>query len=217
MRCRDAIHLMAGYVEQTLPDHSMKAMKRHLQICSDCRVEYIIWKESNAVFKKGLASVKAEEVPERKEAGPSATVESVMDRLAKEERWSFPVTRRAFRPAPSTKRLLTTVSILFMLVFGVLMWETLRQQSNLASNDAKGWERLTASNIVLSLEQLRASEVEREVETSDIRLHIIAGFDDPLQFNRYRESVTPNAGLAGGFLGILITVVTMSWLSRTPS
>ncbi|RKD25728.1 hypothetical protein BEP19_01945 [Ammoniphilus oxalaticus] len=212
MRCSDAVHLMAGYVEQTLPEHSMRAMKHHLRICENCRMESVIWKESSVLFNMGFADESRPAKVDGLES--SVTAEGVMARLAKEERWSFPITRRVFRLPPSMKRWVTTLSILFMLVFGLLMYATLEADRGIVVDG--DWQQLTASNVVLSIDQLSASSKQPEpAAKKDIRYHMIAGVGDPLQFNRYREATAPNVGLVGGFLGIMITVVSMSWLSRT--
>lgn len=207
MKCSDAIHLMAGYVEQTLPEHSMKAMKFHLQTCEDCHTEYVIWKESSLLFQnefKTLPSV-LPLLPK------SNTADGVMARLAKEEKWSFPITTRVFRLCPKAKRWVTTVSLLFMLVFGVLLYGTLQPKEKLAED---GWKQLNSSQVVLSIDQLKASTIEKKEEPLDLRYQIIASIGDPLNFNFHHKSSAPDAGLVGGFLGIMVTVVTMSWLSR---
>ena len=206
MKCSDAIHLMSGYVEQTLPDHSMKAMKFHLQTCEDCQIEYVIWKESSLLFKNDFETLP----PVTPSIG--VTADGVMARLAKEEKWSFPITTHVFRLRPKTKRWVTTVSLLFMLVFGILLYGTLQPGEGFREDD---WKQLGSSQVVLSLDQLTASTIERKGEPLDLRYQIIASIGDPLNFNLQHQSSAPNAGLIGGFLGIMVTVVTMSWLSRT--
>lgn len=206
MRCSDAIHLMAGYVDHTLPEHSMKAMKQHLQSCQDCHMEYVIWKESSKLFDMDLDSLT---LPENQHS----MVDQVMTRLAREDKWTFPITANVFHPPAALKRWLTTVSILFLLVFGVLMYGTFRSDDS--SFVQRGdWKELKTANLILSIDQLKASTVKND-QTLDIRLQIMASIGDPLSFNHGPGySPSPNAGLIGGFLGIMITVVTMSWLSR---
>lgn len=206
MRCSDAIHLMAGYVDHTLPEHSMKAMKQHLQSCQDCHMEYVIWKESSKLFEMDLDSLTLPEIQ-------PTMVDQVMTRLAREDKWTFPITANVFHPQVALKRWLTTVSILFMLVFGVLMFGTFRSEDG--SLVQRGdWKELKTANLILSIDQLKASAVKTD-QALDIRLQIMASIGDPLSFNHGAGfSPSPNAGLVGGFLGIMITVVTMSWLSR---
>lgn len=205
MKCSDAIHLMPGYVDQTLPAHSMKAMKFHLQICQDCQMEYIIWKESSILFENDFKTLSTSAAVES-----SGISSGVMSRLAKEEKWSFPITTSVFRLRPQTKRWVTTVSLLFILLFSVLLYGTLQPRERLDGE----WQVFNSSQVVLSLDQLKASTIEKNREPLDLRYHIIASIGDPLNFNFYHKTSAPNAGLIGAFLGIMITVVTMSWLSR---
>lgn len=205
MKCSDAIHLMAGYVDQTLPNHSMNAMKFHLQICEDCHMEYVIWKESSMLFKAEL-----EPVP-LPEASATSMVDGVMTRLAKEDKWTFPLSAHVFKLQPTVKRWVTTISVLFLLVFGVLMYGTFQHEERSSEGD---WKELTAAHVVLSIDQLKASTAITEEQRLDIRYQIIASIGDPLSFNLKPNTFEPNVGLVSGFLGIMITVVTMSWFSR---
>ncbi len=207
MRCTDAIHLMAGYVDHTLPEHSMKAMKQHLQSCQDCHMEYVIWKESSKLFELELDSVT---LPENHHS----MVDNVMTRLAREDKWTFPISANVFHLPIGLKRWLTTVSILFLLVFGVLMFGTFRSDDTFLVQRGD-WKELKTANLILSIDQLKASTTKND-QTLDIRLQIMASIGDPLSFNHGSGySPSPNTGLVAGFLGIMITVVTMSWLSRT--
>lgn len=208
MKCSDAIHLMAGYVEQTLPEHSMKAMKLHLQVCEDCHMEYVIWKESSVLFKNEFDALP---FPEISVSSP-AMVEGVMARLAKEDKWTFPISAHAFKVAPAMKRWVTTISVLILLVFGVLMYGTFQQEDRILGAE---WKALPKANIVLSIDQLQASTSAAQEQANDMRYQIIASIGDPLNFNHaLSTSFQPNASLVAGFLGIMMTVVTMSWLSR---
>lgn len=206
MRCTDAIHLMAGYVDQTLPEHSMKAMKHHLQHCQDCKTEYIIWKESSKLFQMDFHSLPVLET--------SASIsEGVMARLAREDKWTFPITAHVFAISPSVKRWMTTLSILFLLVFGVLMYGTFHwEQTSGTQQGQVEWKELSSSQMVLTIDQLVATPT-KEGKSTDMRYRLTASIGDPLNLDHSSYS-PPNIGLVAGFLGIMVTVVTMSWLSR---
>lgn len=206
MKCSNAIHLMAGYVDQTLPEHSMKAMKLHLSQCQECQMEYIIWKESSELFQTDFSTLP---IPET--STTTSMAEGVMARLAREDKWTFPITAHAFAVSPSAKRWLTTLSILFLLVFGVLMYGTfnLDQTANIDQGQVE-WKDLSSSQMVIAIDQLVANTEEK---SSDMRYRLMASIGDPLNLD-HSSYTPPNAGLVTGFLGIMVTVVTMSWLSR---
>ncbi|WP_134698987.1 anti-sigma factor [Ammoniphilus sp. YIM 78166] len=206
MRCSDAIHLMAGYVDQTLPEHSMKAMKQHLQHCQDCKMEYIIWKESSKLFQMDFSSLP---VPE---TAPSLS-EGVMTRLAREDKWTFPITAHVFALSPSVKRWMTTMSVIFLLVFGVLAYATFHWEQTSATEQGQvEWKELSSSRMVIGFDQLVANSSPKGEDT-DFRYKLIASIGDPLNLDHSSYS-PPNKGLVAAFLGIMVTVVTMSWLSR---
>ncbi|RXT13925.1 anti-sigma factor [Ammoniphilus sp. CFH 90114] len=204
MRCSDAFHFMAGYVDQTLPEHSMKAMKQHLGQCQDCQMEYIIWKESSELFQMEFSTLPVLE-------GAPSMSEGVMARLAREDKWKFPITAHVFAISPAMKRWLTTLSILFLLVFGVLMYGTLNIEHVAKVEPGQvEWKELSSAHMVIAIDQLVASSEEK---SSDMRYRLMASIGDPLQLD-HSSYTPPNIGLVAGFLGIMVTVVTMSWLSR---
>lgn len=206
MKCSNAIHLMAGYVDQTLPEHSMKAMKLHLSQCQDCQMEYIIWKESSKLFQMDFSTLP---IPE---TSASSVSDGVMSRLAREEKWMFPITAHVFAISPSAKRWLTTLSILFLLVFGVLMYGTFNVDQAAQTEQGQGeWKELSSSQVVIAIDQLVANTEEKA--STDMRYRLMASIGDPLNLD-HSSYTPPNAGLVTGFLGIMVTVVTMSWLSR---
>ncbi|HJV46378.1 MAG TPA: zf-HC2 domain-containing protein [Bacillota bacterium] len=206
MKCITAMGLMSAYVEHVLPEQTARAVRFHIQICADCHTEYIIWKESSALFQTGMQHI----IPVDKVSN-LAMAEEIMARITKEEKRKRSVPSSLLRLLTRMKKFSTSLAVLFLLVFGVMMVGSFQKDSP-SPQDQGGWKELSTANIVLSIDQMRASS-DVEVESDDNRYRLVASIGDPLHFANAAVPM-PNVGLVAGFFGIMVTVVSMSWLSR---
>ena len=211
MKCFDVSNLMSAYVDEKLPDTLMRKIKFHIGVCKECRREYNIWKESSEFFRDQTISFPIQDRDDH-----ASAVSSVMERIEKEEKWALPITRNLFHIPSSMKRWLTSISVLFLLVFGVMMFGGFGYEA--AGTDSKvdngEWREIASSEIILSMDQLQASPTS-DIGKSNLRYKVIASLGDPLDFRHMTVIPTGNMGLVAGFFGIMVTVVSMSWLSRS--
>jgi hypothetical protein len=208
MNCFTAMGLMSAYVDHLLPEQTARAVRFHIQVCEDCHIEYGIWKESSKLFKSDMARIVPIDTVSR-----STIADSVMARITKEEPWAFPLTKRLVSVPLSIKKYMTSLAVLFLLVFGVMMVGSFQKTPPHASTENGEWKELSSRDIVMGIEQMKAS-TKRQDDTRDIRYRIVASLGDPIHLESHGTPLVPGIGLIAGFFGIMVTVVGMNWLSR---
>ena len=141
-------------------------------------MEYIIWKESSKLFQMDFSTLS---VPE---TAPSLSLsDGVMARLAREDKWTFPLTAHVFAISPSVKRWMTTISVIFLLVFGVLAYGTFHWEQTSASDQGQvEWKEIPSSRMVIGFDQLVASPSPKGEDT-DMKYKLIASIGDPLNLD----------------------------------
>jgi hypothetical protein len=209
MNCRHVIGLMSSYMDDTLPADATRAVKFHIGTCDDCYAEYVIWKESAQFFQ----ATTMQEVSAYEPFQQSSVMQDVMTRIGKEDKWSFPMTTSVFQLSSAAKKWITTVCVLLLFVFGVVMFGAIEPDQTFTMTKEIKPQEWTAEAIVMSIDQMKAIPSNQD-HISDIRHRVVASIGEPIIFPSTATSM-PNFGLILAFFGILVTVVSMNWFSRT--
>lgn len=204
MKCSEIIPLLPLYTTHSLPSQSARRVAFHLTVCKDCQWEYRVWRESNKVLGGCSPSLLRE--------GKSLSIaDKVMSRILVEERWTLPVAGRPVRLPRFAKQWITSMAVLFMLVSGVMLFGAF-QSNHMTHFKHTEWKKLTTTDFVMSADQLRAAKPH---DSSNLRYQIVASLGNPLDLHPLSGTPVRKAGLITAIFGIMVTVVGMSWLSRS--
>jgi len=168
--------------------------------CSECAEEFRMWEESAAMVR----SLRMDAAPPVHE---SDVQRSVMARIYAEDSWYLPVKERTYQWSASFRRgaaaamaccLAMFVSAFFFLVFGGTSQETSSEQV------AKLTGLLDTSN---------ASDGASPISIKFYQDVPVASISDPLVLQAVPN--VPEYWAALSILGMIMTLLTINWLSRT--
>lgn len=210
MKCRDVIDIIPFYMDQTLCKETARKVKFHIDTCDDCHTEYIVWKESSLFFMNEQQHLHSSPIQRKQD---SSIMHQVMNRITTEEKWALPVSNKAVKLSSVTHRWISTLCVLLLLVFGVVMFGAVSDDPVVTYKEKQA-DEWSVTSIVMSIDQVQAIPSENK-QHSDIRHRIVANIGDSIFFEAKSHFATPNFYLVMAFLGILVTVVSMNWFSRT--
>lgn len=196
MRCQEAQSLLTEYSENLLPELTRKAVDHHLADCASCRSEYQIWMESS----KWLLSEKEQYTYP---STARSIVDAVMARILSEEKWAISIGRKVFTVTARMRRMTAVAAMLFLLLCGFTLYSNSdddRLRSGVPIAPTKT-EAIAASIEITPIEPV----MEQWSETA-AAVHSI-GFNAA-------DQQKPNYAIILSFFGIVVTVVTMGWLTR---
>lgn len=228
MRCDEAQDLLPDYADNSLPELTRRRMDHHLVGCAACRSEYEFISDSSDWFesdKQQYATVSA----------TTSIVDVVMARILSEEKWAIPIGRKVFTLTAKMRRIgLSAAMILFMLCSFTLYSHTDQQQDAFIPYRAKA-ESITSDNLKANVgmaEETSAlpEEIEstvavvgsdQQTEVTDAsNMTLLAQADASastlaeITSDNQSSHTKPNFALVLSFFGILITVLSMSWITR---
>ncbi|WP_286883743.1 anti-sigma factor family protein [Aneurinibacillus sp. UBA3580] len=203
MDCKTVQRLLADYTEGKLPLTVEEEVEKHLEDCEACQEEHAFYIDSTQ-----QALLHSPVLPARYE---HLTVsDRVMNRILEENKWAAPAPERAREIPQPMRRWITglAVALLFACFLPIFM---LGRQLNEVMNPTPAD---TATDIVVSAEALRFSPNDaNNIRTT--QYGIVASATNPISYSLPPEQPSRvHYGLLSALFGILISVVSMSWLSR---
>jgi anti-sigma factor RsiW len=203
MNCKKVQRMLPDYVEGKLPLALEEEVEKHLKECNTCQEEYSFYIDSSKVLLHS---------PILPAAYEHLTVsDKVMERILQENKWAAPAPERAREISPLLRKIITGLAITVLLACFLPVF-ILGQQLNEAMHQTP---IDTATDTVASAESLPFSSEGARGSTT-IQYGIVASTINPISYSSLqKEQPHVHYGLLSALFGILITVVSMSWLSRS--
>jgi hypothetical protein len=208
MKCDDIQELFGIYFDLPDDDLRRKCVDEHILRCPVCAEEFEIWLESTNLIRS------MHEIPLMpRKSTPIA--DKVMNRIYEDESWRIPVTDRIYQIPYKLRRNLTAIIALCLAVFVVSFLFNLVYPSHttLTAVEASpsGFNQVaSAAGVISSSEVVSESKAFSKTALASTSALIV----EPIKLSYIH---TPNYWLALSLLGLISTLLTMNWLSRTRS
>jgi hypothetical protein len=200
MKCEQAQELFGIYWDMPEDDRDRIALEQHMLDCEACAEEFRIWEDS-ALMIRGLSQAERIDIPiDRVSKG-------VMDRIYAEESWFMPVKERTYQFSNAFRRNVAAViascmamfaTAFFYLVFGSTTTETSSEQ---------------VAKLTGLLDTANASSDAAAISVEFYSEVPVASISDPLVLQVV--PTFPQYWVALSILGMIMTLLTINWLSRT--
>ncbi|EXX91292.1 hypothetical protein BG53_03735 [Paenibacillus darwinianus] len=199
MKCEEAQELFGVYWDLPEKDPEREVLEKHLLHCEPCAEEFRMWEESESMIRNLTT--------EQPSIGPVDHVNrGVMNRIYAEDNWFMPVKERTYQFTGAFRRKLAAViacclamfsSAFFYLVFG-----------RPADSSAVEVEKLTGL-----LDTANASSQTAAISLDFYQDIPVASISDPLVLQVV--PTVPQYWVALSLLGMIMTLLTINWISRT--
>jgi predicted anti-sigma-YlaC factor YlaD len=208
MKCSDIQELFGVYWDLPNDDLRRIAVDKHIKNCESCAEEFHIWEESTMLIRNAAV----DGVPSSKN---SIVSDKVMNRIYEDESWRIPIPERMYAISYSLRRNLMAVIAcslaLFVISFLFAIIYDNGSEVSLASAepsmfDLQAPQALDAGNTNVSMNGHSMGSAVASLNPS---------FMEPLRFNVGPIHSYPHYLLVVSILGLIGTMLVMSWLSRT--
>jgi hypothetical protein len=217
MRCEEVQDLLPDYADNQLPEVTRRRIDHHLASCRSCRSDYELWSESSdwiQADKEQYTSVSA----------ARSIVDAVMNRILSEEKWAIPIGKKVYTLSARTRRIGASAAVILLLLFGFTLYSntSVTEDANallingevVAMNNVEKVQVISSSfqaddgTYIVEPEPLPA---ESEPPTESAAASIL-----PIDGEKAEsDTAKPKYSFILSFFGILVTVLSMSWLTRT--
>ncbi|NTU30068.1 zf-HC2 domain-containing protein [Brevibacillus sp. HB1.1] len=214
MRCEEVQEMLPEYAENLLPEVTQRRVDHHMAACYACRSDYEIWSDSGEwmeMDKEEYHSV----TPSR------SIVDAVMARILSEEQWAIPIGRKIFSVTARMRRMGASVAVLLLMVFSFTLYVNTSTTEHANS--------LIINGEVMEINTPKAQVISSSMQTDDgtyvVEAQPYTSQGDSLEHATASivpldgkptstDLAKPNYSIVLSIFGILITVLTMSWLTR---
>jgi len=214
MRCEEVQELLPDYAENLLSEITQRRVDHHMASCYACRSDYELWSDSGEWMREDKEQYHAV-TPSR------SIVDAVMARILSEEKWAIPIGRKIFTVTAKMRRMGASAAVILLMVFTFTLY--------LNTSSSEHANSLVIDGELMAVESSKAQVISSSMQSDDgtyvVETPPLAKHDDALQYatasiipldgkpasNDYAK---PNYSIVLSVFGILITVITMSWLTR---
>ncbi|GED66689.1 hypothetical protein BRE01_03910 [Brevibacillus reuszeri] len=213
MKCEEVQEILPEYADKLLPEMTQRRVDHHMATCYACRADYEMWTDSGEwmeTHKEEYHSV----TPSR------SIVDAVMARILSEEKWAIPIGRKIFSVTARMRRIGASVAVLLLMLFTFTLYvntSTTDQANSLVINGEVMAMNTPKAQVISSSIQsddgtyvVEATPLSKEDTLVNATASIMALEGKPST----TELPKPNYSIMLSVFGILITVLTMSWLTR---
>ncbi|MGG1659669.1 zf-HC2 domain-containing protein [Brevibacillus sp. NRS-1366] len=214
MKCEEVQEILPEYADNLLPEVTRRRVDNHMATCYACRADYEMWSDSGEwmeTHKEEYHSV----TPSR------SIVDAVMARILSEEKWAIPIGRKIFSVTARMRRIGASVAVLLLMLFTFTLYvnTSTTEQANSFIIDGE----------IMAMNTQKAQVISSSMQSDDGTYVVEAGQlsskEEPLA-NATASIVPldgkpsstdlakPNYSIVLSVFGILVTVLTMSWLTR---
>jgi hypothetical protein len=193
--------------EPALSEDKMIELEEHIETCEHCKAEYSFY--INFTIEDELTFLHP--APLSKEYESISVSDQVMQRIWRENKWADPVNRGV--RMTRTRRVVLALMAFILLMAGAVPLIVQWKDSNQAA--AALGDNSTADTL-LPVNSLKLSDTAGPTATKKIEYGVIDSTSSPVMYNSEDKSnnFTVNYGLLASLFGILVTVVSISWLLR---
>ena len=200
MKCEQAQELFGIYWDLPEDDRDRIALETHMLNCEACAEEFRLWEDS-ALMIRDLSR-------EETIIGPADHVsKGVMDRIYAEESWFMPVKERTYQFSNAFRKSVAAVIASCMAMFATAFFYLIfgTPQRDAASEQVA---KLTGL-----LDTANASSDAAAISVEFYQEVPVASISDPLVLQVV--PTFPQYWVALSILGMIMTLLTINWLSRT--
>jgi predicted anti-sigma-YlaC factor YlaD len=213
MKCEEVQELMPDYADGLLSEVTRRRIDNHLTSCRACDADYALWKDSGDWMKSDREQYHA--------VAPSKSiVDAVMARILSEEKWAIPIGRKVFTVTARMRRVGACAAIILLMLcsFTLYVNTSSTEQANSLMIDGEVVAMGKKAQVITSSMQTADGTyvVEPQPLVSDEK-PLVKGTASIVPFNGDHEPTDPtkpNYGIVLSVFGILVTVLSMSWLTR---
>jgi len=215
MKCEDVQELISEYAEDRLPEMTKRRVDQHLAGCASCTSDYQFWAESDSWMK-----VEREQYTAVTTA--RSIVDAVMARILSEEKWAIPFGRKVFTLTARMRRIGASAAVILLMLsaFSLYSEASISEQDLLPESGVvamvppdSGIEEKDDAVKVAGEEPVEALGVD-EIASPPLNNRVDYASEQILPIDQTLGDGKPNFGLILGFFGILVTVISLSWMSR---
>jgi anti-sigma factor RsiW len=215
MRCEEVQELMSDYTDNQLPEVTARRIDNHLATCYACRSEYAIWAESGNW-------IQAEKEQYTSVSSARSIVDAVMQRILSEEKWAIPIGKKVFTLTARMRRFSLSAAAILLMVCTFSLYNNTHAPAD--DNLVVGGE-VVAMNVEKA-PQVISSSVQSNDGTYIVESEPVSSESEPIAKSTTAsllpiegetvetETEKPKYSLILSFFGILVTVLTMSWITR---
>jgi len=199
MKCEEAQELLGVYWDLPEDDRERATLEEHLLHCEPCAEQFGIWEKSESMIRNLTKELPSD--------GPVDHVNrGVMDRIYAEDTWFMPVKERTYHFTAAFRRKVAAIvacclamftSAFFYLVFG-----------RPSDPSAVQVEKLTGL-----LDTANASNQTAAISLDFYQDVPVASISDPIVLQVV--PTVPQYWVALSLLGMIMTLLTINWISRT--
>jgi hypothetical protein len=214
MRCEEVQEILPDYAENLLNEVAQRRVDNHLAICSACRADYELWTDCGEWIdadREEYLSV----TPTR------SIVDAVMERILSEEQWAIPIGRKIFTVTARMRRVGASAAAILLMLFTFTLY--------LSSSSAEPENALLIDGELMAVGTTKTQVVSSSIQSDD-GTYVVGA--EPHYVNQDQlehatasiipldgapssnEPSKPNYSIVLSVFGILVTVITMSWLTR---
>lgn len=214
MRCEEVQEMLPEYADNLLPEVTKRRVDHHMAACYACRSDYEMWTDSGEWMKM--------DKEEYHSVTPSRSiVDAVMARILSEEKWAIPIGRKIFSVTARMRRIGASVAVLLLMLFTFTLY--------LNTSNTEDANSLVINGEVMAINTPKAEVISSSMQSDDgtyvVQAETAVSQEEPLANatasivpldNKPSSSdpAKPNYSIVLSVFGILITVITMSWLTR---
>lgn len=214
MRCEEVQELLPDYAENRLSEVTQRRVDNHMAICHACRADYEIWSDSGKWIELDKEEYHAV-TPSR------SIVDAVMARILSEEKWAIPIGRKIFTLTARMRRIGVSAAVILLMLFSYSLY--------LNTSTTEEANSLVINGEVMAMNSPKAQVISSSMQTDDgtyvVEAQPFSSQNEPLPNANASivpfdgkpsgsDSVKPNFNIVLSVFGILVTVLTMSWLTR---
>lgn len=202
MNCSQAEEWFGVYFDLPEDDDRRTQVDRHLQECPACAEEFLLWEESGSLIQSGVLLADMEPVSE-------SVSKRVMDRIYQDESWRIPVNERTYAMPFKLRRGLFAVIALCLALFSVSLFYSLQHPAQEKAAPSEHSE-------LFGFHQSASFNPDETTDADTLSKSAVAStslFIEPARLGPIREA--PDYWLVVSLIGLMGTLLTMNWLSRT--
>lgn len=203
MNCTQAEEMLGTYFDLPAGDPRRKQVDEHIRECPACAEEFLLWEESSNLIQSGALLEDMEPVAD-------SVSKQVMARIYQDESWRIPVSERSYSMPYKLRRKVFAIIALCLALFSVSFYYSLNHPREEVAAPAE-------HTALFGFHQTASYSPDETTDADSLSRSAVASstslFIEPAKLGPIRDA--PDYWLAVSLIGLMATLLTMNWFSRT--